>query len=209
MIYDFNTDLGIKDQRRYTGTDRNRLSLAGHVSGDYEHFSDIIAVDFTYMRRTERYNQIWYGLQVFQNNTYFDAITQNQEPQTGDNPNDESQIQRPNNTKASVFAGGLGVGYRFKFLMDFFQTENVFETVDVFVNYVAFDEKFTKQKYAGYGLTTNYGIHKRSGSNFFYGGKLSYNLASVTRDAIDGENKSSRSFGLGWLTLGLELGLFF
>lgn len=209
MIYDLNTNIGIKDQRTYTGTDKNRLSLSGHVSGDYEQFSDILGADFSYMRRTERYNRVWYGLQVFQNQTYFDSITQNQTPRVGDNANDESQTQRPNNTKASVLAGGFGMGYRFKLLLDFFPTENVFENIDVFANYVMMDEKFTGQKYSGFGLTTNYGIHKRSGGSFFYGGKISYNLASVTRSAIAEESKSSRSFALGWLSMGLELGMFF
>ena len=185
------------------------MSLAGHISGDYEHFNNLLGVDVSYMRRTERYNQIWYGFQIFQNQTIFNAITQNQDPRPGDNVNDESNTQRPNNTKASVLAGGLGAGYRFKLLMEFIQTENVFESIDVFANYVTMDDKFSSHKYAGYGLTTNYGIHKRSSTNFFYGGKFSYNLASVTRSAIGDESKSDRSFALGWLTLGLEMGLFF
>lgn len=209
MIYDLNTDLGIKDQRKYTGTDRNRLSATGMVSADYEHFNDLVGFDLTYMRRTERYNRVWYGLQFFQNRTYFDSITQNQEVESDDKPGADSQFQRPNNTKASVFGGGLGMSYRFKLLLDFFPTEDVFENLDVFVNYVTMDDKYINKKYMGYGLTTNYGIHKRSNTNFFYGGKLSYNIASVTREAIEEESKSDRSFAIGWLALGFELGFFF
>src|SRR3989344_1898020 len=63
MIYDFNTDLGIKDQRRYTGTDKNRFSVAGHISGSYEHPNDILGAELSYMRRSSSYNQIWWGLQ--------------------------------------------------------------------------------------------------------------------------------------------------
>lgn len=209
MIYDFNTDLGIKDQRTYTGSDRNKLAVSGHISADYEHVNNILGIDVNYMRRTENYSQIWYGFQLFQHKTYFDAITQNQDVEAGDDPNDESQFQRPNGSKSSVFAGGLGLGYRFKLLMEFFPTEDVFESVDVYANYITMDDSFTSQKYKGYGLTTNYGIHKRASTKFFYGGKISYNIASVTRDAIAEESKSDRSFALGWLSLGLELGLFF
>lgn len=209
VIYDFNTDLGIKDQRKYTGTDRNRFSLAGHISCDYEHFNDILGLEVNYMRRTERYHQVWYGLQFFQHRTFFDAITQNHERSVSSDPNSEAQMQRPNNVKNNVFGGGLGMSYRFKLLLDFFPTEDVFESVDVFVNYLILDETYIKRKYSGYGLTTNYGIHKRSRTNFFYGGKISYNIASVTREAIAEESKSDRSFSLGWLTLGLELGFFF
>jgi hypothetical protein len=208
MIYDLNTDLGIKDQRRYTGSDSNKIGIAGHVSGDYERFNDILGFEFNYMHRTNSYSRLWYGFQLFQHNTYFDSITQNH-TSASSNPNAEVNTPRPNNTKASVFAGGPGIGYRFKLLQEFFETEDVFETVDVFVNYLTFDDKYIKQKYQGYGLTTNYGIHKRSSTKYFYGGKLSYNLASVTRDAIGTEGKSDRSFALGWLSVGFELGFFF
>jgi hypothetical protein len=209
MIYDFNTSLGIKEQRRYTGTDRNRISLAGHISGDYEHFNDILGADFSYMRRTISYNQIWYGFQFFQHQTFFDAITSNQTPAAGDNANDESQFQRPGDVKNTILAGGLGAGYRFKLLLDFFQTDKMFESIDVFVNYLELDETYIKQKYRGYGLTTNYGIHKRSSTSFFYGGKFSYNIATVTREALGTESKSDRSFALGWLSLAFEMGYFF
>lgn len=209
MIYDLNTDLGIKDQRKYTGTDKNRFSLAGHMSGDYEHFNDILGFELNYMRRTERYNQVWYGFQFFQHRTFFEAITQNHDESASSDPNSESQLQRPNNVKNNVFAGGLGMSYRFKLLLDFFETEDVFESVDVFANFITLDETYIDRKYKGYGLSTNYGIHKRSSTKFFYGGKFSYNIATVTRDAIGDESKSDRSFALGWLTLALELGFFF
>lgn len=208
MIYDLNTDLGIKDQRRYTGTDANRFGLAGHVSGDYERMNDLLGFELNYMRRMKRYDRVWFGAQLFQHQSFFDSITQNHS-RASSNTNAEVNTQRPNNTKVSVLAFGPGVGYRFKLLLDFFETEDVFETVDVFVNYVNFDERYIKRKYQGYGLTTNYGIHKRSSTKYYYGGKLSYNLASVTRAAIADESKSERSFALGWLSLGLELGFFF
>ncbi|WPU64232.1 hypothetical protein [Peredibacter starrii] len=207
MIYNFNSSLGIKDQRRYTGEDRNRFSLAGHISGDYEHFNNLLGAEVAYMRRSTRYNQFWYGAQFFAHNTYFDAITQNHN--LGTNPNSEAQFQRPGDSKAKVMAGGLGIGYRFKLLLEFLPTEDWFENIDVFVNYVQMDDSFIDRKYAGYGLTTNYGLHKRAGTSFFYGGKLSYNIASVTREAIGDESKSDRTFALGWLSLGVEMGFFY
>lgn len=209
MIYDLNTELGIKDQRKYTGTDRNKFAVAGHVSGNYEQLTDVLGFEVNYMHRTQKYNQIWYGVQFFQLNTYFDTITQNQAAQSGDNANDESQFQRPNNVKNKVFAGGLGVGYRFKLLMEFFPTDDVFENIDVYAIYVTLNETYIDRKYTGYGLTTNYSIHKRSSTKYFYGGKLSYNLATVTREAIGSESKGDRSFALGWLSLAFEMGFFF
>lgn len=203
MIYDLDSDLGIRDQRRYTGSDRNRFSIAGLVNGNYEQISDVVGGDVTYMRRSTRYNQIWYGAQFFTQKVTFDAVTQNRS--TGV----EASYQRPGGTKDTIMAGGLGVGYRFKLLLDFYPTEDVFEQIDVFANYMRFDESFIDKTYQGYGLTANYGIHKRTSTSFFYGGKLSYNIASVTREAIQGESKDERSLTLGWLSIGLEMGFFY
>jgi hypothetical protein len=209
MIYDFDSSLGIKDQRRWTGQDKNRISLAGHVSFDYEHLTEIQGLDFTYMRRAQNYSQFWYGFQIFRNQTRFDAVTQNPSPSSSTNVNSDAQKPRPNDAKEAILAGGLGVGYRFKFFLDFFETENVFESVDVFANYVQMDDDFLSQTYTGYGLTTNYGIHKRSSTSFFYGMKFSYNLASVTRPKLGDEKSRERSLTLGWGSLALEIGSFF
>lgn len=209
MIYDFNTDLGIKDQRRYTGSDSNKIGLAGHISGDYEHFNNLLGYEFNYMHRSDRYNRLWYGFQLAQINTQFSTITQNVTTASGADVNADSNIKRPNDAKNYLTVGGLGVGYRFKLLLDFFPTEDVFESIDVYANYVLLNESFIKKVYKGYGLTTSYGIHKRSSTRFFYGGKFSYNLASVTRGSIGNESPSERSLSLGWLSLAFEMGFFF
>jgi hypothetical protein len=207
MIYDLNTDLGIRDQRKFTGEDKNRLSVAGHISGDYEHFDEIFGFEATYMRKTSWFNELWWGFQIFQHRTYFDAITQNHT--SGTNPNSEAQFQRANGVKNTVLGLGPGVGYRFKLLLDFFETEDVFESIDVFANVIDLEETHIGENYRGYGLTTNYGIHKRSSTSFFYSGKLSYNLASVTRSALGDESKRERSLSLGWLSVAFELGFFY
>jgi hypothetical protein len=207
MIYDLESELGIEDQRRYTGSDRNRFSIAGHMSGNYEQLTDILGFELNYMRRSTRYNQFFYGAQFFQHRTYFDAISQN--ANGGGAANTESSLSRPGNVKNTVMGVGLGVGYRFKLLLDFYPTEDVFETVDVFINAIQLTENYIGKTYRGYGLTTNYGLHKRSGNDFIYGAKLSYNVASVTRSAISNESKSNRSLSLGWLSLAFEIGFYY
>jgi hypothetical protein len=206
MIYDLNSNLGIKDQRRYTGTDNQRLSFAGHVAADYEHFNQLLGVEAAYMMRSSRYNRFWWGAQFFQHRAHFDNITQNR---TGGGVGSEAEFQRPGGVKDSMMGFGPGIGYRFKLLLDFWPSEDWFETVDVFVNAIQLNESFIKEKYNGYGLSTNYGLHKRSSTSYFYGGKLSYNVANVTRKAIAEESKSERSLSLGWLSLAFEFGVFF
>jgi hypothetical protein len=201
MIYDLNTELGIKDQRRFTGNDWNRISFAGHLSSDYEHFTDILGIEAAYMRRSARYDRIWWALQFFNHRTYFDAIAENSA--------DASGGAVPNNSRTTVMAGGAGVGYRFRLLLDFWPLDDVFENVDVFVNYLTLNESFFDRSYRGYGLTANYGIHKRSGVSFFYGGKISYNFAAMRRGALNNEPVSQRSFAIGWLSLALEFGYYY
>lgn len=206
MIYDLNSDLGIRDQRKFTGQDRNRFSLAGHISSDYEHFNELLGGEVTYMRRTSRYNQVWWGGQFFQHQSRFDAVTKNH---TTGGLNSEASFKRPNDAKNTIQAFGLGAGYRFKLLLDFFETEDTFESIDVFANALRFNESEIDKTYSGWGLTTNYGIHKRSSTNFFYGGKMSYNLAVVSREQIAKESKRERTLSLGWLAFALEMGFFY
>ena len=208
-IYNFNSDLGIKDQRKYTGTDKNKLAIAGHISSNYEHLDNLMGLEINYLRKSSSYDNIWWGAQFFSHNAKFDAITQNHSSTNSDNIGSEAQNQRPNGTDNSIMGAGLGMSYRFKLLLDFWNTEDVFETVDVFANYLMLNEKFIDKSYMGWGLTTSYGIHKRSGTSFFYGGKISYNLATVTREAINNESRSDRTLALGWLSVALELGVFF
>jgi hypothetical protein len=203
MIYDLNTNLGIKDQRRYTGADWNRFSVSGHINGSYEHPQDLYGFDATYMFRTKRYNQIWFGGHFFNHFSRFDTVSNNSS--TGN----EAGFRRPGNAKNTVTGLGLGVGYRFKLLLDFFTTEDVFENIDVFANYLSFKEDFVDETYRGYGLTMSYGLHKRSSTNFFYGGKMSYNLGSVIRPTRGGESPGDRTLPLGWLSLAFEMGFFY
>lgn len=203
VIYDLNTDLGIKDQRRFTGADWNRFSVSGHVNGSYEHPQDLYGFDATYMHRTKRYNQIWWGGQFFNHNSRFNTVSDNSS--TGV----ESGFRRPGNSKNSIMGVGLGLSYRFKLLLDFWNTEDVFENIDVYANYLSFKETFIDETYKGYGLTMNYGLHKRTSTNYFYGGKMSYNIGSVVRPSRGGEAPSSRTLPLGWLSLAFELGFFY
>jgi hypothetical protein len=206
MIYNFNTDLGIKDQRTFTGDDKNRLSLSFHVAGDYEHIYEILGGEVNYMTRSNEYDRLWWGAQVFQHRAYFQNITENV---SIGGANSEASFQRPLDVKDTILGFGPGVGYRFKLLLDFFNTEDTFESIDVFLNGIVLNESFSKERYQGFGLATSYGLHKRTQTSFFYGGKFSYHVASVTRRAIGDESKSERSLSLGWLSVAFEMGFYY
>lgn len=203
MIYDLNTDLGIKDQRRFTGSDWNRFSVAGHVNASYEHPQNLYGFEANYMHRMKRYNNVWYGGQFFNHFSRFKTVSDNS------SSGGEAAVVRPGSAKNTVMGAGLGLGYRFKLLLDFWNAEDVFENVDVFANYLSFKENFIDETYKGYGLSMNYGMHKRSSTNYFYGGKISYNVGSVIRPSRGGERTSDRTLPLGWLSLAFEMGFYY
>ena len=203
MIYDLNTNLGIKDQRRFTGVDWNRFSVAGHLNASYEHPQNLYGFEAAYMHRSKRYNNIWYGGQFFNHFSRFRTVSDNSSTGT------EAGFVRGGQAKNTIMGIGLGLGYRFKLLLDFFPTEDVFENIDVYLNYVSFKENEIDETYKGYGMTFNYGIHKRTTTNFFYGGKISYNIGSVIRPGRGGESPSDRTLPLGWLSMAFETGFFY
>lgn len=203
MIYDLNTNLGIKDQRRFTGGDFNRFSVAGHVNASYEHPQNLYGFEAAYLRRSKRYNQIWYGGHFFNHFSRFKTVSQNSLSGT------EAGFVRSGQAKNTTQGAGLGLGYRFRLLLDFLPNDDLFESIDVFANWLSFKESAIDETYRGPGLNMNYGIHKRSSTNFFYGGKFSYHMGSVVRPSRGGESKSDRTLALGWLSMAFELGFFY
>ncbi len=205
MIYDFNTELGIKDQRQYTGSDNGRFMASLHLSGQYEHLSELLGFEINYLAKTSSYDHIWWGFQLFQHNTYFKTITQN--PTSGGSGSDSTYV-RDNSVKNKILGFGPGLGYRFKLLLDFFPTEDTFETIDVFFNGLFLEESFIEERYQGYGISTSYGLHKRTRTSYFYGAKFSYHLGNVTRRQIESESEGERTLTLGWLSLAFNVGFF-
>lgn len=193
-IFITNTELGVQDQRRFTGLDRNKLSLSIHVNGQYEYLQRLNALDLTWLRRTDNWTKLWWGATLRQTNTRLDQIT------TLKTQGPEAAL--PKDSDQTITTLGLGAGYRFKLLLDFLKTENVFETIQAFATYNTLQESTSGESYTGYGLTADYGLHKRTRTSFFYGAKFSYNISYVALDR-------DREFSLGWYTFALETGFIF
>lgn len=207
MVQEYNDDLGIRDDRRWTGDDRNRLSGAFHLNGQYEFMQELQSLELTWMRRVPNWSKLWWGATYRRTNTGFGNITDNRSD-TG-NPNAEGAFQRPKDAKQTINAAGVGAGYRFRLLTDFMNTENTFETVNVWAMYTTLAESFIGENYNGWGMTADYGLHRRVRSSFFWGGKFTYNLAWVERAKRGAEAPQDRSLSLGWFSLALEAGFFF
>ena len=197
LIAPLNSSLGIRDTKRYTGKDRNKLSAAFHLNGQYEHLQRLQAFEFTWLRRSDAWHKLWWGA------TYRRATTEWREITSDNKSAGEAAFDRPGDVEQTINTLGLGFGYRFKLLLDFFKTEDTFESVQVFGTYNTLAEGHTGDNYKGYGMTADYGLHKRTRTSFFYGGKFTYNISWV-----EGPEKD-RTLSLGWYTFALEAGFFF
>lgn len=199
MVYDINQDLGISDKRRWTGDDRNRLAAAFHVNGQYEYLAEAQAIEASWLRRTNNWHKLWWGAMAKRTSGEFRTFATN---------NSNESRATAGDAKISVTSIGLGVGYRLRLLMDFLQTDKTMETVNLFATYNALDGGGNAENYRGYGMIAEYGLHRRTRSSFFWGGKFTYNLAWVERSESN-RAQEARSLTLGNYSFALEAGFYF
>ena len=207
MLRDKLDDSGMLGDLYYTASDKGRLSLAYHVSHDYEKLSKLQAIDFQILRRMNSYQDQWWGIQIKRVVGKFNAMAEEVEA-SSNHPNANSlDLRLDSDQSMTIF--GLGLGYRFNILKDFFKSDRVFEQIMAYGNYIYHLDGSSDTKYQGYGLSAEYGIHKRITKVFLIGTKLSYSIASLTRPAESDEDKLDRSLVLKWTSIGLEIGYLF
>lgn len=193
----YNSETGVQDNRRFTGKDRNKLSAAFHLNGQYERLQELTAFEVTWLRRSDAWHKLWWGATYRRAQSQWNEITSNN--QSGG----ESAFNRPGDADQTINTLGLGFGYRFKLFLHFWALRDVFESVQAFATYNTLAEGHTGDNYKGYGMTADYGLHKRTRQSFFYGGKFTYNIAWVEGP------ESNRTLSLGWYTFALEAGFLF
>lgn len=191
----------------YTAFDNWRISLGYGFSADYEDLNKVQAVDFTYLQRIHSYKGLWWSWQAKSLQAKFNAIS-DEHGGSSTLATAENNFTRFDSTQ-TMTALGIGMAYRFKALGNIFNTDKVFEVVHSHLNYIISKDSLTAQQYSGYGVTSEYGLHYRSGQNFFYGFKLVHNLALLERAPEDEETRQDRSLVFGWLNFGLEFGYYY
>lgn len=199
MVYDINDNTGVSDRRRWTGDDRNRLAGAVHLNGQYEYLAQSRAFEFSWLRRTDNWHKLWWGAMAKQTSGEFRSFATN---------NASEGVNRAKDGDIGVTTFGAGMGYRFRLLMDFLQTDKTMETVNVFATYNTVDDDTSGNTYKGYGMTAEYGLHRRTRSSLFWGGKFTYNIAWVERNKND-TPQEGRSLSLGYYSFALEAGFYF
>lgn len=207
LIRDVNEHTGVLGDYYYTRRDNGRLSLAYHTSHDYEKFSKLSTIDIQVMKKFTSYKDQWWGVQLKRVVAQYNALADELD-KTSTNADADSKYERRDALQSMTILG-LGVGYRFNILSEFFNTNRVFEQVMAYGNYIYHLDGKTDNKYRGYGATMEYGIHRRTGESFFVGTKLSYNIASLVRKAKSDEDKIDRSLVFRWTSIGFEVGYYY
>ncbi len=209
VLSERSNETGMIGDAYYTREDNNRLSLSYSLSFDYEDFTKIQTADFVYLNQfDDSYQYLWWGVHAKATIAKYSAIADERTSTSGDPDSVANTTRNDEIQNFNLF--GVGLGHRFKVLSEAFGTQRMFEIISVFANYVIHLDNTDKQRYTGYGLTTEYSLSRRSRSGFFYGGKLSYNWALVEKPAVTEEQKlADRSLVFGWTTFGLEIGYIF
>lgn len=194
-------DMGGYSESFFTGKDKNRLSLSYQMSANVRDFVELNSIEMIISRELQDYANTWISLVLKRTTGRYDAFADDIQ---GSNAN---TARKDADQTFTTF--GAGAGYRFKALTAIFESSKVFETVDAFLTYNSHVDGLDSESYQGFGVQADYGLHRRSGRTFYYGGKLSYNIASLARAKKDEEKLEDRSLVFGWLSIGLEMGFYY
>lgn len=194
-------DKGGYNEAFYTGNDDNRFSLGYQFSTNYEDFTELSSLEIIFSKQLQRYSEVWISGILKRTTGKYKAMAEEIQTSNGDVKRSDSQ--------QSFTTVGVGGGYRFKALAKAWGTDRIFETIDAYLTYNRHLDGATDERYQGFGMLADYGLHYRSTESFYYGGKLSYNIAALERPAEDDEKLQDRSLVFGWLALGFELGYYY
>lgn len=179
-----------------TRDDKHHFSFTGNFNLDVSRFSDIVGFDLSY-----GYNFAIGGSIEFiisKNNPLFTRVA------------DPFENEELGNTKEDLLTIGLGLGWRSDLIQNIIPWERLFDTFTFYLTYNSFDELYFAKKYTGLGFRVDYLAKYRWTKLLHLGLKISYANAWTTREQeFENESRTDRRLNLGWMTLGLDIGLNF
>lgn len=199
ILEDRDSDSGIYEDPHYSLTDDSRFAVGLGFSQDYNNPTKVQSLYGSYMNRiNDFYQEMWWALHFKRTQAHFNAISD--DPETGG--------RGTNNQSFTIM--GMGVAHNFYALADLVESNRIFETIAVYLNYNFHRDSTDEENYQGFGYTADYSLAYRTSKRFFIGGKFSYNWAQVARAAENDEEKlPARSLVFGWTTMSFELGYYF
>jgi hypothetical protein len=180
-----------------TRDDKHHFAFTGNVNLDVTNLTDIKGFDLTY----------GYHFAV---DGSAEVILSMNRPMYSRVADLNSMEAPPVDTEEDLFTFGIGLGWRSDLIQYLIPWERLFDTFTFYVTYNSFDEQYFATKYTGPGFKVDYLMKYRWTKAFHFGLKIGYALAWTTRpEDFAGESRSDRRLNLGWMTLGLDIGLNF
>lgn len=194
MVYRDKTT-GLLKEEHVLNKDRNRLSLVYHFNKDFSSIAGIQNIEGIFAKKFSSY---WIEFFAFQ------LAATNSEIFASGASLDQGE------SEDSIFAFGASISYRGDWIQDFLGSNNLYSMTSAGLGYYSYTNNFTEDTYKGIGLKCDFGMHYRTSPTFHYGMKISYHLAPMTRaGTFEGEPSSARSVTASWVSLGLDLSLYF
>lgn len=211
VIRQYDLRLGVERESFFTMKDNHRLALALHFNSNMNNIGGATGFELTYHKRIQNFQRSFWSLIYKSMSADFSEVGENP---TGNASAISTSNSFPNNKIEDIAAQtittmGLGYSHRFKFFLDFFHTEKVFEQVNAYLAYNTLEESQRGFEYTGIGLIADYEIQYRSSEKVFYGAKFSYNISNVAREKLPGETSGDNKLNLAWLSFALQLGYYF
>jgi hypothetical protein len=187
-----------------TAEDQARFSILYHWNYNPREFTNFAGLEFIFAKK---YPLFWVDFFFSQNRAMFKTIGEM-------NTQISSDSRALRETNEALTSLGMGISYRFNWIQELLspliETRRVFETTAAFLTYNYLSEKYTSNSFSGPGLKTDFGLHYRMSKSYHCGLKMSYNLATVKKQAgSDSGSSSERSLTLSWLTFAFDLSYYF
>lgn len=199
-IPQIDNEVGVRLDTYSTNNDHSRASLAYMASGNLRDAASLSTIEFTY---SKKFQKIWLEGSIAKTSAKTKRLT-DYNSLVG---NPTSELKEEN---SDLMQFGAGAMYRTTYIQNILPSSRFFETISAQATYNQFEDIISEQSYSGFGMKADFGIHNRLSPNFHLGAKFSYNLNTVKREAeTEDESPNSRSLLLHWVSIGVDLSLYF
>lgn len=193
-------EVGIQLDAYTTDQDKAKASLGYMLSSNLRDAASLSGLEFTYSHKLKK---VWLEGYLSQTSAKTKRLTDY-----------NSKLGTPSaellEENSDVTQFGLGAMYRTTYIQNLIPSARFFETISAMATYNQFNDAVSEQSFSGYGLKADLGVHRRISPAWHIGAKLSYNLATVKREAqFEEEKPNKRSLLLRWVSVGLEFSVYF
>ncbi len=178
-----------------TANDSSRLSFIYGINSSLTKAAELSQLEFNYAKK---WGYTWFDFSYSQFKARTYRLT-----------NAFSTTENKDEDTFSLNNFGAGLTYRTSLIQNFLDGA-YFETTTARLVYATGTNTVDEKNYVGWGLQTDFGVHKRLSANFHLGLKGSYNFRVLRKEQeFDTESGNSRGITLSWLSFAGDLSFYF